>query len=316
MSNLRDRLEVLDPAHRAALEWFLARRGELIGWPEPVDGVLLMERAKGIRVPAGWRHAVSIRQTLGSTYGDQPPEEDEKGGWTYRYFQEGKKPADRDRARANRALMACLEDEVPVAVLIQEKAKPRASYRVMGLARVENWTPDGFFHFEGYTSAGSLRSNDRQVADGRISNFEHAPPSGDFEPISPEDARKRIAAQIVARQGGKKFRANALRSYSGKCAISECDVASVLEAAHIVPFLGKHTNSPDNALLLRADLHTLFDRELLSIDPTTLTVKVSGELGGSMYAAFSGRRVATAADSSEDSLRKRLLERIALFSNK
>jgi predicted restriction endonuclease len=90
----------------------------------------------------------------------------------------------------------------------------------------------------------------------------------------------------------------------------------VLEAAHIVPFLGKHTNSPDNALLLRADLHTLFDRELLSIDPTTLTVKVSGELGGSMYAAFSGRRVATAADSSEDSLRKRLLERIALFSNK
>ena len=171
-----------------------------------------MERAKGIRVPAGWRHAVSIRQTLGSTYGDQPPEEDEKGGWTYRYFQEGKKPADRDRARANRALMACLEDEVPVAVLIQEKAKPRASYRVMGLARVENWTPDGFFHFEGYTSAGSLRSNDRQVADGRISNFEHAPPSGDFEPISPEDARKRIAAQIVARQGGDVTPSNSSRN--------------------------------------------------------------------------------------------------------
>jgi putative restriction endonuclease len=41
-------------------------------------------------------------------------------------------------------------------------------------------------------------------------------------------------------------------------------------AAHIAPFRGPKDNHPANGLLLRADLHTLFDVELLAIDPTTL----------------------------------------------
>jgi HNH endonuclease len=33
----------------------------------------------------------------------------------------------------------------------------------------------------------------------------------------------------------------------------------ILEAAHISPYRGEEDNHPENGLLLRADLHTLFD---------------------------------------------------------
>src|ERR1700722_13744752 len=41
----------------------------------------------------------------------------------------------------------------------------------------------------------------------------------------------------------------------------------VLEAAHITPYMGASTNSLLNGLLLRADIHTLFNLGLISIDP-------------------------------------------------
>ena len=36
-----------------------------------------------------------------------------------------------------------------------------------------------------------------------------------------------------------------------------CDVAGVLQAAHIVPYMGTQSNATDNGLLLRADIHNL-----------------------------------------------------------
>ncbi|WP_336979879.1 HNH endonuclease signature motif containing protein [Altererythrobacter fulvus] len=63
-------------------------------------------------------------------------------------------------------------------------------------------------------------------------------------------------------------------AYEGRCAISGCDVREVLEAAHIMPYLGEETNDVRNGLLLRADLHTLFDLGLLKIGPD---YKISAE---------------------------------------
>jgi hypothetical protein len=60
-----------------------------------------------------------------------------------------------------------------------------------------------------------------------------------------------------------------------KCAISGCGFAEVLEAAHIHPYCvgGEGTNDPSNGLLLRADLHILFDLHYLSIDPRNYTIR-------------------------------------------
>ena len=60
-----------------------------------------------------------------------------------------------------------------------------------------------------------------------------------------------------------KFRDALIGAYAGRCAITGCSVLDILEAAHITPYLGPDTNHVTNGLLLRADLHTLFDTCLL-----------------------------------------------------
>jgi len=76
--------------------------------------------------------------------------------------------------------------------------------------------------------------------------------------------------------------------YSEKCAITGHGPKDVLEAAHIQPHSVDGRNSIDNGLLLRADIHTLFDLHLMSINPTTLTVATSSELSRTTYAVFEG----------------------------
>src|SRR5262245_9271658 len=70
------------------------------------------------------------------------------------------------------------------------------------------------------------------------------------------------------------------------CAITGCSVRDVLEAAHIHPYRGRERNKVANGLLLRADLHTLFDCGLIAIDAATMTVIVTPSLQNSEYAAF------------------------------
>lgn len=309
MSTLSDRLASLSPQHQGALRWFEDRRGELVGKPEPVDDVHVFNPQTGIQKPAGWRHAVSIRQTLTSKYDDHLPRRAPDGSWTYSYFQERTDPAKAARLATNLSLIACMEDDVPVAVMIQEKPKPGVRYRVWGLAKVVGFA-DGHFHLQGYTDAGELPERsatiDLEYAVGPASFAAVAEPP---LPISSADARQRIEAQIFVRQGGGAFRSEALKRFNGRCAISGCDVLQVLEAAHIVPYLGPHTNTPDNALLLRADLHTLFDRDLLIIDPDTLKVRLAAALEEGSYGKFSGREITLPNGIAPETLRTRLLER-------
>ncbi|NUX59342.1 HNH endonuclease [Paraburkholderia youngii] len=112
---------------------------------------------------------------------------------------------------------------------------------------------------------------------------------GDFDPT--EDARRRIMRTLVQREGQPQFRRALIDEYAGACAISGCAVEALLEAAHIIPYLGSHTNDVSNGLLLRADLHKLFDLHLLRIDPHTRTVHLCDELKASEYSCFEGRRL-------------------------
>jgi HNH endonuclease len=111
-----------------------------------------------------------------------------------------------------------------------------------------------------------------------------------FNVISLEDARKRVLTSIVRRQGQSQFRQKLLAAYKGNCAISGCNVEQALEAAHIIPYRGTQTNVISNGLLLRADLHTLFDLKLITIDPQTMEVVVAPELMQA-YGEFSQEKV-------------------------
>lgn len=74
------------------------------------------------------------------------------------------------------------------------------------------------------------------------------------------------------RPGQSKFRKLLVEKYGDRCMITGCSVFDVVEACHIVPYRGEKDNHPANGLLMRADLHILFDRNLLGIEPDSLKI--------------------------------------------
>ncbi|MGA3683109.1 HNH endonuclease [Pseudomonas graminis] len=110
--------------------------------------------------------------------------------------------------------------------------------------------------------------------------------AGEFNPKNIVDARTKVLASIVRRKGQSKFRSTLLRAYNYRCAVTGCEIEALLEAAHIVPYQGADTNVVSNGLLLRADIHTLFDLGLCWVDPTKLVVKLAEGLEGSEYEAL------------------------------
>ena len=113
--------------------------------------------------------------------------------------------------------------------------------------------------------------------------------NSDFDAGSVEDARERINRSIVIRRGQTAFRAKLLNAYKNQCAVTGCDVEDLLEAAHIVPYKGPQTNYVQNGLLLRSDIHTLFDCGLLTIDPVKMTLILSPRLMRSSYRVLAGK---------------------------
>jgi hypothetical protein len=90
--------------------------------------------------------------------------------------------------------------------------------------------------------------------------------------VTTEDHRKIVFRQIRARRGQAQFRKALRERYGDQCMISGCQLLDIIEAAHISPYRGIEDNHPENGLLLRADLHTLFDLDLLGIHPESLKV--------------------------------------------
>jgi hypothetical protein len=78
--------------------------------------------------------------------------------------------------------------------------------------------------------------------------------------------------RIRLRMGQPAFRSRLLAAYDGRCAITDADVPETLEAAHIVAHADGGTTDTSNGILLRADLHTLFDLRLIAVDTAEWTV--------------------------------------------
>lgn len=85
-------------------------------------------------------------------------------------------------------------------------------------------------------------------------------------------------ALTKVRIGQGAFQALVTQAYGKKCAISGEKTLPVLEAAHIQPFSQAGPNSLANGLLLRSDLHKLFDRHYLTIDADDRTIHVSSRI--------------------------------------
>ena len=83
---------------------------------------------------------------------------------------------------------------------------------------------------------------------------------------------------VRERLGQGAFRTLVTEAYQRRCAVTGERTIPVLEAAHIVPYAKRGPNRVDNGLLLRSDLHRLFDRGLVTIEPEALTFRVSDRI--------------------------------------
>jgi hypothetical protein len=132
-----------------------------------------------------------------------------------------------------------------------------------------------------------------------LSGIEELEENKDFDPKNVEDARERIARSIAYRRGQPKFRKLLLKEFEEKCAITGCNVKETLEAAHIIPYKGEQTNVLENGLLLRADIHTLFDLGLITVNPGDMTILISPELKGTLYMEFNSKNLFIKENLSE-----------------
>lgn len=121
----------------------------------------------------------------------------------------------------------------------------------------------------------------------------------EFDPNDDTDARTRTLGAIARRQGQATFRMALLKAYDRRCAFTGCDVEQTLEAAHIRPYLGERTNVVVNGILLRSDLHTLFDLRLVRINPNDMKIEISSKVKGDHYSAMTGMTMSLPSKNSE-----------------
>jgi hypothetical protein len=278
--------------HREVLEWFEVNAGRDFD-RRPFDvglSIKVTSLQKGIWKPAATPYAVSVVQTHKGVYDDRDPIENQsEGTWTYFYHQQGQSEEDLrnpERHYANIGLMKCAEDGVPVGVIIP--AESGRGYHVLGLAFVECSRTLGYFQMVGPVSVGAQRAS--LVAETAVAGSIALVglPDGDFDPNGVQDARLKVIAQVARRQGGPRFRRALLHAYEGKCAMTRYDAAPALEAAHICPYKGPQTNHPANGLLLRADMHDLFDLGLVAVDTDRMELALAAELAGTLYEQYQG----------------------------
>jgi len=153
--------------------------------------------------------------------------------------------------------------------------------------------PSGYFDVKILGASGARSTATKLERERQNLEKQH-----EFDPKNLKDARKKILAAIATRQGQGKFRKDLLRAYQRKCAVSECKVNQVLEAAHICPYRGPDTNRLQNGILLRADIHTLFDMHLLTVDKN-YRVQVSRSLVKTDYYRFARKRITMPKDSRQ-----------------
>ena len=136
--------------------------------------------------------------------------------------------------------------------------------------------------------SGMIRLSERDMAKLQL-----------LEPQNSKEGRQAVVDTIIKRRGHPGFRQALLDAYEYRCAITNFTAVDALEAAYIVPFRGKSTHHASNGLLLRADVHTLFDLGKIAIDTKTMSVVICDDLMETSYRILAGRPLRYPRDESQ-----------------
>lgn len=126
---------------------------------------------------------------------------------------------------------------------------------------------------------------------------------GVLAPLREEEARFGAPQLVLPRLGQGTFRVAVTAAYGGACAVTGEHSLPVLDVAHIQPYGSGGAHSVANGLLLRSDVHRLFDRGYVTVTPD-YRFEVSHRLkddyeNGKTYYALHGSRIAVPRDECE-----------------
>lgn len=274
-------------------KWFIQKTGTVgkqlkrTDLPFPNDSFTPYAQ-RGIHVPSKQRYAANITVKNKSIYhgADRPLIELPDKTWLLVYSEHRSNTGVQAYDGWNAGLMNNLRDGVPVGVYIEDRDRPSRYYRA--LAYVEDYNPEhGCFILRGPV-AGSMPG---KLASPIRERKEQAGRGGDSVEELLEDMRTYEMVRQSIRNGQQRFRQELLEAYGGACAITRCAVPEALQAAHIIGYRGLASNVVTNGLLLRADVHLLYDSGLLTVDPDGLRVVTSRRLAGSGYSELDGARL-------------------------
>ncbi|WP_051811975.1 HNH endonuclease [Kitasatospora sp. MBT63] len=100
---------------------------------------------------------------------------------------------------------------------------------------------------------------------------------------------------VRARLGQRAFRQRLLDTHGDDCAFTGPTPRAALDAAHLYSYAINGEHHDDGGLLLRRDLHRLFDLGLLAVNPEELTIDVSDQLAAyPLYADLHGKLLTVA----------------------
>lgn len=303
-------LKLVPPEFIPAYKWFLSMEGSVIprlprGDDAPSLSVpIKLAAQRGMHSPnygelpskgAGKKKYVLSAHSAGSYSGASSNEsvsyEDadmilhSDGTWTIEYScqtaMKGKKRID----KSNDNMMNNLLDGVPIALMTRCKE----GYKVHGLAYVEAYNPlTGMFTLHGPVSAESEGvSFHSWIACEDLSEREREVLHGADE----FDGAAFVAVQTMRRRHQEKFRKAVLAAYDGRCAMTGVSSSSVLQAAHIDSFARSRSHAVTNGILLRADVHLLYDAHLLTVLPDSGDIVVSRAVTDPAYRDLDGGRV-------------------------
>jgi hypothetical protein len=236
---------------------------------------------EGIYKPAGENYAFSVLSQSAilkdhEIYPDEVTFQAD-GSWTFQYSAK-KTPLE---AEPNKSLFACLEDNVPVLVVVKvtHGSQEGARYRILGPALIEGFDPGS----RRFIMRGASAPLVDQVI--RYSSLESAAlidiRSRLIMPFGMGQIRESYISDKEARE--KAFRRILLEEYRAQCAVCQSKFllrdegkATLVEAdaAHIISVSAAGPDDPRNGLSLCRRHHWAFDEGLFTVTDAMM-VKVS-----------------------------------------
>jgi hypothetical protein len=129
---------------------------------------------------------------------------------------------------------------------------------------------------------------EQAVARGRFAKGSDGAGRGEKKPF---DMPEPVWEAIRRRRGPEALRQKLLEAYGGRCAITGSDGEASLEVAYIQGTEETGPQEAANTLLLRSDVHTLFDLNLIRVHPRTRKIFVAEALRKGSYARLIARQL-------------------------